>query len=52
MNEYREDWFSVGYYDAYLLQEWWTDADYLDDDYLEAYTDGYRAGLREREADW
>lgn len=46
------DWFAMGYQDGYNVGEWWSDADYLDDEDLEAYTDGYMTGTSEREADW
>lgn len=52
MNPYGADWFAMGYQDGYAEHWWPTAEDDLDDADLQAYTDGYRAGLSEREADW
>lgn len=51
MSPYEADWFAMGYQDGYA-EHWWPHTDDLDDADLQAYTDGYRAGLSEREADW
>lgn len=44
------DWFAYGYWDGYAAR-WWDDVEGLDYDDYQAYMDGYRAGMRDEEAD-